>query len=219
MENIHSAIAKVLLPLSRLFEICLAHLAEALERDIKVAGVILRLCARRSYSTRGNSAGAPGGKDEKHISVAETHLPAALCPLIKSSYGFALSDTCPYFAASNVIIGETTCDGKKKMFELMGQIKPVHVMQLPYSIDNSSAKTFWREEVMQLAAFLESETVRRLTDPCSQEQIELINIRNSKFMTMATVMTAASPPIAAGKASRSWILEMWQLTFITTINY
>ena len=56
---------------------------------------------------------------EEPIAKAEEHLPRNLCPLIKSSYGFAVSDTCPFFHFSDVIIGETTCDGKKKMFELM----------------------------------------------------------------------------------------------------
>lgn len=47
------------------------------------------------------------------------NLPRNLCPLIKASYGFALTDTCPYFYFSDLVVGETTCDGKKKMFELL----------------------------------------------------------------------------------------------------
>ena len=50
---------------------------------------------------------------EKPISAAEKHLPRNLCPLIKSSYGFALTDTCPYFHFCDMVVGETTCDGKK----------------------------------------------------------------------------------------------------------
>ena len=33
--------------------------------------------------------------------------------LIKSSYGFAKTDKCPFFYFSDVVVGETTCDGKK----------------------------------------------------------------------------------------------------------
>ena len=196
MENTHPAIAEALLPFSRLSEICLAHLAEAPEHDIKVAGVYCAFAPEEIIRAAGMLPVTLCGKDEKPISIAETHLPAALCPLIKSSYGFALSDTCPYFAASNVIIGETTCDGKKKMFELMGKIKPVHVMQLPYSVDNNSAKTFWRWEVIRLKTFLENATGKVLTDSCLQEQIELINLRNAKLMKLAAVMTTDSPPIS-----------------------
>lgn len=60
---------------------------------------------------------------EAPIASAETVLPANLCPLIKSSYGFILEGTCPFFAMSEAVIAETTCDGKKKMFELAAEIK------------------------------------------------------------------------------------------------
>jgi benzoyl-CoA reductase/2-hydroxyglutaryl-CoA dehydratase subunit BcrC/BadD/HgdB len=199
MKNTHPQIAEALLPFSRLSEICLAHLAEAPEHNIKVAGVYCAFAPEEVIRGLGMLPVTLCGKDETPISIAETHLPAALCPLIKSSYGFALSETCPYFAASNVIIGETTCDGKKKMFELMGKMKPVHVMQLPYSVDNKSARTFWREEVMRLTGFLENETGKKLTDSSLQKQIELTNIRNSKLMKLAAVMTAASPPVSGGE--------------------
>ena len=53
------------------------------------------------------------------VAIAEQTLPKNICPLIKSSYGFAVSDKCPFFYFSDVIVGETTCDGKKKMYELM----------------------------------------------------------------------------------------------------
>ena len=61
------------------------------------------------------------------IPAAEEHLPRNLCPLIKASYGYAYTDTCPYFFLSDAVIGETTCDGKKKMYEYLNRIKPVHV--------------------------------------------------------------------------------------------
>ncbi|HBZ54890.1 MAG TPA: hypothetical protein DEO88_05755, partial [Syntrophobacteraceae bacterium] len=48
------------------------------------------------------------------IAAAEEVLPRNLCPLIKSSYGFAATDTCPYFRLSDAIVADTTCDGKKK---------------------------------------------------------------------------------------------------------
>lgn len=55
------------------------------------------------------------GKRQEPIAEAEKVLPASLCPLIKSSYGYAATRTCPFYNASDMVIGETTCDGKKKM--------------------------------------------------------------------------------------------------------
>lgn len=91
---------------------------------------------------------------EEPISAAEEHLPSNLCPLIKASYGFALTDTCPYFYFSDFIVGETTCDGKKKMFELMNDIKDTYVMQLPSSRDEI-ALTMWEAEIKKFWKKLE----------------------------------------------------------------
>lgn len=91
---------------------------------------------------------------EEPIAAAEEHLPSNLCPLIKASYGFALTDTCPYFYFSDFIVGETTCDGKKKMFELMNDIKDTYVMQLPSSRDEA-ALTMWEAEIKKFWKKLE----------------------------------------------------------------
>lgn len=92
---------------------------------------------------------------EEPIPAAETHLPKNLCPLIKASYGFALTDTCPYFFFSDLVVGETTCDGKKKMFELMNEIKDTYVMQLPHSRD-AAALAFWKGQIIAFKEKLES---------------------------------------------------------------
>ena len=92
--------------------------------------------------------GLCGGKDST-IPVAEEDLPRNLCPLIKSSYGFKKAKSCPYFEAADVVIGETTCDGKKKMFELLERMVKMHVMQLPY-MKTEKAKELWVEEVKKL---------------------------------------------------------------------
>ena len=91
---------------------------------------------------------------EEPITAAQEHLPSNLCPLIKASYGFALTDTCPYFYFSDFIVGETTCDGKKKMFELMNDIKDTYVMQLPSSRDEV-ALTMWEAEIKKFWKKLE----------------------------------------------------------------
>ena len=70
---------------------------------------------------------------EETIPAAERDMPKSMCPLVKSSYGFAIEDKCPLFHFSDLVIGETTCDGKKKMYEMMMEFKPVHVMELPSS--------------------------------------------------------------------------------------
>ena len=91
---------------------------------------------------------------EEPIAAAEANLPRNLCPLIKASYGFALTDTCPYFYFSDLVVAETTCDGKKKMFELLGEIKETYVMQLPHRRD-AAALAFWKEQIIAFQKKLE----------------------------------------------------------------
>lgn len=93
---------------------------------------------------------------DETIPLAEKDLPRNLCPLIKSSYGFGKSDKCPYFYFSDLVVGETTCDGKKKMFEYMKEFKNIYVMQMPNSLDSPSGEKLWEEEVSLFAQKLES---------------------------------------------------------------
>lgn len=111
------------------------------------------------------------GSSEEPIIDAEAHLPKNICPLIKSSYGFALTDTCPYTYFSDIIIGETTCDAKKKMFELLGKTKNVHVMQLPQSIDRDYSWDIWAKEVQILRERLEKESGNTVTDEMIRERV------------------------------------------------
>jgi len=62
---------------------------------------------------------------------AEKVLPRNVCPLIKSFMGFKLAKVCPYFESCDLVVGETTCDGKKKAFEILNDYVPVHVMETP----------------------------------------------------------------------------------------
>ena len=113
----------------------LVDLDDCKEQGIKIAGFYCIFVPTEIIRAAGAVPVALCGKKQEPISKAEEILPANLCPLIKSSYGYALTDTCPFFAASDFIIGETTCDGKKKMFELLGNLKPLHLMHLPYTQD------------------------------------------------------------------------------------
>ena len=120
---------------------------------------------------------------EKPIAAAERDLPKNLCPLIKASYGHAITDTCPFFYFSDFIIGETTCDGKKKMFELLNEVKPTHVMHLPQNNLDQKGYPFWADEVRKLKAKIEdfygitisNSDLRKAIDECNQERQHLIN--------------------------------------------
>ena len=85
------------------------------------------------------------GTSDEVIPEAEKVLPANLCPLIKSTYGFAYSQKCPFTYFSDMIIGETTCDGKKKMYELLNELKRTHILHLPQGRDRAYEREGWYE--------------------------------------------------------------------------
>ena len=130
-------------------------LYEAKQRGKKVVGFFCSYTPLELVYAAGAISVGLCGKSEQGIPEAEAHLPKTLCPLIKASYGMALTDQCPFFYFSDGILAETTCDGKKKMYELMGRIKPVHVMNLPQGKDQALALDAWTEEVKRAARFLE----------------------------------------------------------------
>lgn len=128
------------------------------------------------------------------IQAAEAVLPANLCPLIKSSYGFIITDTCPFYGISDAVIAETTCDGKKKMFELIADCKPTHVMDLPQLPDEPEAIDHWTTMIYKLKGFLEKVFGRTTT----AERIEdAVRDSNIKIRTMNEVFeyVALNPPL------------------------
>ena len=115
------------------------------------------------------------GVSEEPIPDAEKHLPRNLCPLIKSSYGFAITDKCPFFYFSDLIVGETTCDGKKKMYEHLGETKKTYIMQLPQTYKQEDSFKMWRNEIVRLKDMLEEHYGVEITEENLKEAIKLKN--------------------------------------------
>lgn len=115
------------------------------------------------------------GMSDETTEDAEKHLPKNLCPLIKSSYGFAITDKCPYIYFSDMLVGETTCDGKKKMYELLGKIKNMHVMQLPQNSTDKESLELWKTEIIKLKERLEKDFQVEITDEMLKEAIKIRN--------------------------------------------
>ncbi|NIN99970.1 MAG: 2-hydroxyacyl-CoA dehydratase, partial [Anaerolineae bacterium] len=80
----------------------------------------------------------------------------------KSSFGFKVGRTCPYVQASDFVIGETTCDGKKKMYEVLAGYHPTYVMEVPQRKTRLGRELFL-EETRGLKAKLEAETGMAIT--------------------------------------------------------
>ena len=147
---------------------------ELKENDARVVGMFCSFVPTELvYAAGALPVGLCAFTDEP-IPAAEAHLPRNLCPLIKASYGFALTDTCPYFYFSDLVVGETTCDGKKKMFELLDEIKETYVMQLPHSRDKRTL-AFWRGEIVAFKEKLEDFFGIQITEEAMRQAIRRKN--------------------------------------------
>jgi len=157
-------------------EHCLAALESARDAGTLIAGVYCIYAPLEIIRAAGIVPIGLCGKRQAPIQAAEAVLPASLCPLIKSSYGYAATDTCPFFSAADFVIAETTCDGKKKMYEFLGRIKPIHLMHLPYDPSLGSALYFWGAEVERLGEFLTAQSGIPVT---AERLLEEVGIQNS----------------------------------------
>ena len=124
----------------------------------------------------------------------EKYLPKNLCPLIKASYGFAKANKCPFVRNSDIVIGETTCDGKKKMYELMGEFKDVHVMHLPHFKSQKSLE-LWQDEVRELKERLEAKFGVKVSDEELRNSIRLFNKERELMGEIQNFMKLTPPPM------------------------
>ncbi|SPD75345.1 conserved hypothetical protein [uncultured Desulfobacterium sp.] len=115
------------------------------------------------------------GTTEEPIAAAEEVLPADQCPMVKATYGRSISGTCPIFPLADCIVGETTCDGRKKMYELLAREKPMHIMELPQKPEDKEALVHWTAEVKKLKGFLEEQLGVEITDDKLRQAIKEVN--------------------------------------------
>ena len=108
------------------------------------------------------------------VTAAERELPKSMCPLVKSSYGFAIEDKCPFFHFADLVIGETTCDGKKKMYELMKEFKNVYIMELP-NTQNEAALELWKKEIIRFKEYLEETFNTTITEEQVRHAVHVAN--------------------------------------------
>lgn len=88
------------------------------------------------------------GGAQGSIADAEKNLPRNICPMVKSAFGFKVGKICPYFQAVDFVYGETTCDAKKKTWELLDEYVPTHVMEIP-QMKREKDKALWLDEVKE----------------------------------------------------------------------
>lgn len=168
---------------------------ELKDKNVPIVGAYCTYFPREIAMAAGAATVGLCSTSDETTAEAEKDLPKNLCPLIKSSYGFAKTDKCPFFYFSDVVVGETTCDGKKKMYELMNDIKPVFLMELPNSQSKDSLE-LWKKEVIRFKEYLEEKFEVEITDEKLLESIKVENEIRKSMKNLASVMKLDPTPIS-----------------------
>ena len=150
------------------------------ELVIAVDGIQVGLCAGADFST-----------DE-----AEKYLPRSTCALIKSFFGFKLGKVCPYIESSDLIVGETTCDGKKKAYEIFQQFQPnLYILGLP-QLKNPQDRALLKAEYLRFKGELEKLSGVTIDAARLKKGIEVVNNKRKAIHRLSQLRAADPAPIS-----------------------
>lgn len=131
------------------------------------------------------------------VNLAEEVLPRDICPLIKSSFGLKML-ALGYFEVCDLVIMPTTCDGKKKLGDILSSYLPVWTLQVPPTKDNPKSKEFWLADVRMLKKKIERLTKVKITKHRLREAIELLHRRQEVFRRFYEIRKS-KPPVITGR--------------------
>jgi benzoyl-CoA reductase/2-hydroxyglutaryl-CoA dehydratase subunit BcrC/BadD/HgdB len=173
---------------------CLEHAETAHRQGRPVVGILCEYTPRELIMAAGAVPVCLCGGYQETIAAAERHLPANLCPLIKSTYGFWVEHANPFLEMAALVVGETTCDGKKKMLELLAAGKPTYVLELPQKAADADALAHWHAELAKLKAVLEARFRCTITPQALRDAIGRMNRERACRRRLAERMGADVPP-------------------------
>ena len=161
-----------------------------------VVGIMCEYTPRELIMAAGAVPVCLCGGSAKTIPAAEQHLPANLCPLIKSTYGYHVSRGNPFLEMADLVVGETTCDGKKKMYELMAESRPMYVLELPHKSADAEALAYWVRELREFRDFLSKRFAAEITDDKIRQSIRMLNRERALRRELAGLMKSDRPPLS-----------------------
>lgn len=130
------------------------------------------------------------------VEEVEKLLPRNTCSLIKSSFGFKIGKVCPYLESADMIVGENTCDGKKKAYETLGgMVDNLYVMDLP-QVKSTQGKALLKAEYLRFQEALEALTGVGVTAGALKEAIRAVNAKRAAMHRLSSLRSADPAPIS-----------------------
>ncbi|MBU0529716.1 2-hydroxyacyl-CoA dehydratase family protein [bacterium] len=126
----------------------------------------------------------------------EQFLPRNTCALIKSSFGFKLGKVCPYLESADLVVGENTCDGKKKAYETLNDlVKNLYVMDLPQVKSNQGRKLL-KSEYYRFKTEVENLTGKTITTDALKKGIQIVNNKRKAIHRLSNLRRSNPSPIS-----------------------
>ena len=129
----------------------------------------------------------------------EKKLPTATCPLIKASLGARFDRTCPFFRLADMFVGENTCDGKKKAWEILAEDAPMHIMDIP-QMKRPEDYAHWEDELKGYLRKCEELTGNKVTPANLRSAIKLVNKKRKALQRLAGLRKLDNIPISGKDA-------------------
>jgi len=126
----------------------------------------------------------------------EKLLPRNTCSLIKSAFGFKLGKVCPYLESSDMIVGENTCDGKKKSYETLANLVPnLYVMDIP-QVKSAEGRALMKAEYLRFKEAVEELTGVTINEARLKKGIEIVNNKRRAIYRLSSLRKADPAPIS-----------------------
>ncbi|MCP4640111.1 MAG: 2-hydroxyacyl-CoA dehydratase [bacterium] len=174
---------------------CLDYANEHKAAGKPVVGIMCEYTPRELIMAAGGVPVCLCGGSDATIADAERTLPSNLCPLIKSTFGYHVQKSNPFLEMADLIVAETTCDGKKKMYELMGETRPMYILELPQKADDADAFAHWEAELRKFKEELERKFGASVTDDGLRDAIKVMNRERRLRRELAATMKRDDPPL------------------------
>jgi benzoyl-CoA reductase/2-hydroxyglutaryl-CoA dehydratase subunit BcrC/BadD/HgdB len=174
---------------------CCDYVESARAQGRPIVGIMCEFTPREIILAAGAVPVCLCGGSAATIPAAEQYLPANLCPLIKSTFGYYVTGKNPFLNWADLVVAETTCDGKKKMFELLGASKPMYVLELPQKAEEPDALEHWVLEIRKFQQYLAARFAVDITAARLTQAIQVMNRERSLRRQLADLMMWETPPL------------------------
>lgn len=115
-----------------------------------------------------------------------------LCPVVKNCCDICEDDA---LKEADLIIAETSCDGKKKMYELISHQERVHFYQVAQGTDRDYVKPLICSECKYLVKQLEQRFHVTVTDDAIRKASDEYNLERESIQNLMSIQTQVPPPV------------------------